>query len=78
MLRGNQRYEKMVGRQAAQEDDEPALRKTGNIEEADKHHTRKNKDEKYCQQSVQINGCETNEPQINPQACPKGAPYLFF
>ena len=54
----------MIGRQAAQEDDEPALRKAGNIEEADKHHTRKNKNEKYRQQPVKIDGCKTNEPQI--------------
>src|SRR6266436_4534607 len=64
MQRGNQRYKKMIGRQAAKDDHEPALRKTGNVEEADKHHARNHKDEKYRQQPVEIDGCETNEPQI--------------
>src|SRR5258707_1145920 len=76
MQRGNQRYEKMIGRQAAKEDHEPALRKTGNVEEADKHHTRNNKDEKYRQQPVEIDGCEINEPQ-NHYPQPERAPYLF-
>jgi len=64
MQRGNQRYEKMIGRQAEKEDHEPALRKTGNVEEADKHHTRNHRNEKYRQQPVEIDGCETDEPQI--------------
>src|SRR5258705_8506083 len=76
MQRGNQRYEKMIGRQAAKEDHEPALRKTANVEEADKHHTRNNKDEKYRQQPVEIDGCEINEPQ-NHYPQPERAPYLF-
>ena len=76
MQRGNQRYEKMIGGQAAQEDHEPALRKTGNVEEADKRHSRNNKDEKDRQQPIEIDGCETNETQNrHPQA--ERAPYLF-
>ena len=61
MQGGDQRHQKMVRGQAAQQDDEPALRKIRNIEGADQHQSRQDKYEKDRQQPIYVDGSEAKK-----------------